>query len=521
MTSAITHVEYVGDSRGTKYDVFQSCDRENNWALVVCEDRPGIYRNLLEGLVRDGVVGLALSIPFSEAGRRLLQEGHTRIGEQPLRIPNVRQCCLVLDMAASPGGCDLEGIDDSTLAFAGAEFFSTLPRHVREKTVLWSRVVPLPAFYYDRYPELQLANQRTFPKETQDTAEAGGLTETSCRLVAGFVTQIRKQSDRCIFEPLPDRAGSGTARKGRKRGDAVCKVRIAFAGWGPVEVNARRGAQYLYLMLRYPGRELDTAKVCEALGGMADEGAPSVSFEDGLQVARRTSRGVAGLDEEGVRRVCREAERLLNDKMKHLLSWMRSGAGDEEDSEQGESGDNAQVKTIKSMINGEFSSDALRSRVLEARDADVFGEVAKLIRSVGNSGYKVTFQHDGECWRIMHTPFRQQGGRRDGEKITYPASETIRRGVIRFVRDEIEPVLPALAEHLLGKQEAGAAASRSLQLSSYRTSCRYTGSLTWFFGPHDSWNIPVTAIAWGPAMDTAADDASASPQADTGSMTNG
>lgn len=194
----ITHQRYRGDASGTRYDYFRDDRGVSPWTVVVCEDRPQLYTELLRQVVADGMARAAMSVPFRVASLNLLQCGWGRIDEQDLTIHDSTKCIVILDQDADPQEWDIPGAKPARREFTGPEFFKRLPSHQQQATYRSSRLATrdAPPDYLERYPEQECVPANAHHEIKESEVAVPQLAEGAKKAILRFIREHQRQRER-------------------------------------------------------------------------------------------------------------------------------------------------------------------------------------------------------------------------------------------------------------------------------------------------------------------------------------
>lgn len=458
-TSKVQERRYVADETGTRYDVFETLPREPHWTVVVCEDRPALYRPLLRRLVQEGLASTALTVPFQMDSVSLLRNGMAMLGGQTVTIRNPDQCILVLDMDGDPTGCDLPGIDAGRRAYIGAEFFRLLPRKIQEKTLLASRFAPFKvnSDYLRDYPELHCVLTHADFVEKQTDAAQPQLTEDAEAWIIGVIKNLQRRTGGPTFAPSTEEV---FAAKDRPKGKRVV-LRTSFDGSVAFSPIANNAARYVFNCLCYPHKLLDTAKMVEAVGGLPIDEREATEPDDWQTSARRSDETTTLGADKQARNNYRYA---LQRKLDELINAFRK----------------------KEKPVGNDSPIGRPGFLVQWGKSDDSGEVAAITKALRDSGYKIGFRYVDGGWKVT-IENRTMSLRRqpDGAIQTLAASRSVRKAIDRWLKSEIAPRHAAMFQHLWV----------NIQRSDDSATIHYSGGRNWELGPaNHTWRIPLKQV---------------------------
>jgi hypothetical protein len=453
---------YVGDEKGTRYEIHMAAACPSKWTLVVCEDRPGLYSPLLKELIAENLISKAISVPFCQASIALLSNGTTAIHGTRLDIANLDQCILILDMDCAEGVCDLPGIDETTRAYAGAEFFNRLPKRIQEKTYLASRLTPFTpgSDYFTRYPALAQVVTHSHFSEKEASIAIPELSDEAKLMIIHFIKGKQVTDAGQTFEPFHVAIAGGK----KKPAHEEAKVCVSSDGCRPFYPEANNAARYVFICLYYAGKQLDTAKLVAVIDppppieDPAIDPSEMVSGEnDGaIQKGRGDCQTPATPDATAIRKYISDLQSRL-DAIVETFSQDGKPVG-----EDSPIGNNAFLKT---WCRADEEVDALRKQIAD--------------------GGLLPYVQFTQCkWTVSA---RSLTGTQPpaGGKTKFAASGSIRQAINRWLHQEIEPYHQALFEHLWA----------NIQRSDTSKTIGYSGNLTWNLGTSNShWTIPLNQI---------------------------
>lgn len=441
-TTQPTYIKYHGDESGTRYEIRQAELSDSKWTVVICEDRPALYSQLLRELVTENLVRVAMTVPFRNASLALLTNGSAMIQGQELKIANLNQCILILDMDASEAVCDLQDFDETLRAYAGAEFYRRLPKRIRDKTYLASRLGQLSPDYYDRYPELRLVRRHPLFGVKELNAITPELSDLAKREISGFVTEVQKEYLRPHFIPIVEN---------RNGSNKVTKVRIMYEGSEPIEAKSGAGAHYVYMCLQHAGKPLDTARMDRVRN-------PSPPLPDGQvgYAADSMNIHVFGDNEN-----CELTDRAMKDYCNEIQSKI------DDLSKKGSKGGRDQ-RTQKTKGNELL-------RLLKESD----GDVGAIVKAVDDGGYKLWLRFFEGRWVVAYRKNTRKGGG------TKQPSNNVRKDMERWWNKEIKGRHPSLYEHLRS----------CVKKSDGSPTCSYIGTLLWNLGDEQNpWKADLRTV---------------------------
>lgn len=501
---------YVGDSRGTVYELVAGDAVDCPWTLVVCEDRPGLYSRLLADVVTSGLVGKAMTVPFTTKTVGLLTEGHTMILETSLSVENLDQCVFVLDMDATYADTDLLPREDC--AFVGGELYHRLHTGLRERTYLVSLKAPLDPEYYHRYPELtRIHVHPSLEEKKEDAAEGGGstLAEGTANLIREFILQTKGELDQPTFAPVAEMrrvyemydagGGDGTEQKRRTKTDElgnpieerrVTKVTVSFDGSKPVDVKAMPGAHYLFMMLQHPGQLLETARLAAVRSpGAIDEREKQIDHTydaDGVsqpELSTASGRVHTTLipDDAAIRDCEGQLGGMLDGMLKNMAEVVAAKAAKEANASRRQA--LLQLgEAVPSARNAKSKGKQILSLLQQANP-----EAEQIVRYIQSADYRVVVgSYDGR-WKVSALPSQRRGGKSTGERSRPSSSGTVRKALDRFLKQEIRERLPRLYEHI----------RNSIELTDDSPTCLYKGNVSWSFGKETDWAVSIDRIVHG------------------------